>query len=261
MNGDARGPRGGKEHERATTVLHALLRMGSGPHKYRDIVAHTTLGAKQTQRALRHLYDAQLCDRPRHGYWQIRPTVAALTGESGLVQATTTPLLDIALLLAHLHCHTRQAVLLHTHSPLTSERLCIAAAGTSNPTLSRDLAHTPHAADRLRQAPLDADAPGLTILAHLTGHKAPLRADLHQIRAAQVALSLSPLPGWTLVSVPLHQLPGAGTHVCAAVSILTPDRAPGAPLVTYGKLLRNAMSTYSPRADVSEGDAEGDVMG
>ncbi|MFI7322766.1 hypothetical protein [Streptomyces venezuelae] len=243
MNVDARGPRRGKEHERADAVLHVLLRMGPGPHKCRDIAARTPLDTRQTQRALRHLYDARLCDRPRHGYWQIRPTSAALTGATGLVHPvpTTTPLLDIALLLEHLHHHTQQAVLLHTHSPLTSERLCIAAAGTNNPTLSRDLAHTPHAADRMRQAPLDSDAPGLTILANLTGHKAPLRADLHQIRAAQTALTLSPLPGWTLVSVPLHRLPGAETPVAAAVSILTPDHAPGAPLVTYGKLLRNAI--------------------
>ncbi|WP_157869001.1 hypothetical protein [Streptomyces atriruber] len=123
-------------------------------------------------------------------------------------------------------------MLLHTHSPATGERQCIAAAGANNPALRRDLALAPGAADRLRRAPLHSDAPGLAILAGLVGHQAPLRADLHQIRAAQAAITPSPLPGWTLVSVPLNQLPGAHTasdaepRVAAAISVLTTEAAP-----------------------------------
>lgn len=107
----------------------------------------------RAQKALR-LYDARLCDRPRHGHWQLRPTSAALTGATGLVHPTTTPLLDIALLLEHLHTTLGKRYCCTPTPPLTGERLCIAAAGTNNPTLSRDLAHTPHAAERLRRAPL-----------------------------------------------------------------------------------------------------------
>jgi hypothetical protein len=85
------------------------------------------------------------------------------------------------------------------------------------------------------------------MLANLAGHDTPLRADLRQIRSAQVALTESPLPGWFMVSVPVRRLPGvpavpgAEPRVVAAVSILAPDGAHGAPLVAYGRLMRNAV--------------------
>ncbi|MET9109411.1 hypothetical protein [Streptomyces zhihengii] len=163
------------------------------------------------------------------------------------MQQSTTPLLDTALLLEALHSRTKQAVLLHTYSPVTGERLCIAAAGVHDVRLRRELACTPGAVDRLRRAPLDADAPGLVMLANLAGHDASLRQDLRQIRSVQVALTDSPLPGWILVSVPLRRLPGAPAipgaepSVVAAVSVMAPDAMEGDPLVAYGRLMRNAV--------------------
>ncbi|MEU1076466.1 MULTISPECIES: hypothetical protein [unclassified Streptomyces] len=228
-------------------MLHALLQLGPGPHKLSEITARTTMDEEEVRRRLLHLFKAKVCFRPRFGYWELRPTPAAATDTPGLVHPSSTPLLDAALLLEGLHSRTEQAVLLHTYSPITGERLCIGAAGAHDVRLRRELASTPRAVDRLRRAPLDSDAPGLVMLANLAGHDTPLREDLRQIRSIQVALTEAPLPGWILVSVPVRRLPGAPAvpgaepRVVAAVSILAPDHAHGDPLVAYGRLMRNAV--------------------
>ncbi|MFF9158294.1 hypothetical protein ACF1AB_39405 [Streptomyces sp. NPDC014846] len=160
---------------------------------------------------------------------------------------TTTPLLDVAVLLKGVHHRTQQVALLHTYSPVTGERLCISAVGAENVSLRRALALTPRAVGGLRQAPLDSDAPGLVMLANLAGHDAPLRQDLRQIRSSQVAITESPLPGWNLISVPVRRLPGAPAvpdaepRVVAAVSILAPEHEQGNAVVAYGRLLRSAV--------------------
>ncbi|MFI1700322.1 hypothetical protein ACH419_30670 [Streptomyces bobili] len=236
-----------RERDRTNAVLHTLLQLGPGPHKSRDIAAATTMGEDEVRRRLLQLFGAKVCFRPRYGYWEIRPLTDASTAPPGLVHPNTTPLLDANLLLEDLHDRTQQTVLLHTYSPVTGERLCIAAAGAHDVRLRRELAFTPRAVDRLRQAPLDSDAPGLVMLANLAGHDAPLREDLRQVRSAQVSLTDSPLPGWILVSVPLRRLPGAPVipgaepRVVAAVSILVPDHAQGDPLVAYERLMRNTV--------------------
>ncbi|MFH9677575.1 hypothetical protein ACH4L5_35660 [Streptomyces sp. NPDC017405] len=236
-----------KERDRTNAVLHALLQLGPGPHKSSEITARTAMDEDEVRRRLLQLFKAKICDRPRFGYWELRPAPAASTGFPGLVHPGTTPLLDTALLLDGLHSRTEQAVLLHTYSPVTGERLCIAASGAHDGRLHSELASAPRAVDRLRQAPLDTDAPGLVMLAHLAGHDTPLREDLRQIRMHQVALTQAPLAGWILVSVPVRRLPGAPVipgaepRVVAAVSILAPDHAHGDPLVAYGRLMRGAV--------------------
>ncbi|WP_440581092.1 hypothetical protein [Streptomyces sp. PT19] len=204
---------------------------------------------EEVRRRLLQLFKAKVCFRPRSGYWELRPISAVATGTPGLVHSSTTPLLDAAPLLEDLHSRTEQAVLLHTYSPITGERLCIGAAGAHDERLRRELATVPRAVDRLRRAPLDSDAPGLVMLANLAGHDVPLREDLRQIRSTQVALTKAPLPGWFLVSVPVRRLPGAPAtpgaepRVVASVSILAPIHAHGDPLVAYGRLMRNAVQT------------------
>lgn len=238
-----------KERDRTNAVLHALLQLGPGPHKSRSITARTTMDEEEVRRRLLQLYKAKVCYRPRFGYWELRPATAASTDPQGLVYPSTTPLLDAPLLLDGLHSRTQQIVLLHTYSPITGERLCIAASGANDGRLSREPGFTPWAVHRLSRAPLDSDAPGLVILANLAGHDAPLRQDLRQIRSTQVALTDAPLPGWILVSVPLRRLPGAPAipgaepRVIAAVSILSPAHAQGDPVAAYGRLMHNAVRT------------------
>ncbi|MET8816505.1 hypothetical protein ABZW47_31455 [Streptomyces sp. NPDC004549] len=248
MDIGARSSHQRRERDRTNAVLHALLQLGPGPHKSRDIVdALTTMEADEVRRRLLQLFEAKVCYRPRYGYWELRPVTATPSDVPGLVHPNTTPLLDVSLLLQNLHRRTQHAVLLHTHSPVTGERLCIAAAGVHDARLRQELAFTPGAVDRLRRAPLDSDAPGLAMLANLAGHDIPLRQDLRRIRSAQVALSEAPLPGWLLVAVPLRRLPGtpaipgAEPRVVAAVSIMAPDHAQGDPLIAYGRLMHNAV--------------------
>ncbi|WP_331726119.1 hypothetical protein [Streptomyces sp. NBC_00470] len=234
-----------RERDRTNAVLHALLQLGPGPHKFRTITARTAMDEREVQRRLRQLLDAQLCTRPQYGYWEIRPLPPAGPDTAGLVHPSATPLLDVNHLLERLHSRTQQVVLLHTYSPVTSERLCIAVAGADDVRLRRELAISPGAVDLLRQAPLDSDAPGRAMLANLAGHDVPLREDLRRIWVSQAAVSEAPLPGWMLVSVPVRRLPGAPAvpgaepRVVAAISVMAPDYAPGAPLIAYGRLLRN----------------------
>ncbi|MER5890313.1 hypothetical protein ABT160_41345 [Streptomyces sp. NPDC001941] len=236
-----------KERDRTNAVLHALLQLGAGAHKTSEIAGRTGMDEDEVRRRLLQLVRAKMCYRPSFGYWELHPAPAIAPADSAVVSPTTTPLLDAAVLLQALHRHTQQAVLLHTHSPITGERLCIGAAGLHTPDLRRQLASTPKAAARLRQAPLDSDAPGLVMLANLAAQDAPLREDLRQIRSAQVALTKAPLPGWSLSSVAVRRLPGAPAipgaepRVVAAVSILAPDHAHGNPLVAYGRLMHNAV--------------------
>ncbi|MFF8731777.1 hypothetical protein ACF073_35640 [Streptomyces sp. NPDC015171] len=235
-----------RQEHRTNAVLHALLQLGPGPHKFREVVARTAMDKHEVHRRLLQLFNAQLCDRPRYGYWELRPA-AATPDLPGLVHPAPVPPLNVTPLLESIHSRTRQVALLHTHSPLTGERLCIAAAGVQDTRFRRELALTPEAVDRLRQAPLDSDAPGLAMLANLASSDAPLRKDLREIRASQVAVTVSPLPGWILCSVPMHRLPGAPAmpgaepRVVAAVSVLAPDRQQGDPVVAYGRLVRNAV--------------------
>jgi hypothetical protein len=174
-----------------------------------------------------------------------------MTSAPGLVHPTAPPLLDASHLLGELHRRTGQVVLLHTYSPVTAQRVCIAAAGTHNEQFLNALARTPTAIARLRQAPLDSDAPGLVILANLGPQTRGQREDLRQIRAARLAETPSPLPHWHLVAVSLrHALgtplsPGAEPHVNAAVSILAPQWSAGAHVVAYGPLLQSTVRAIS----------------
>jgi DNA-binding IclR family transcriptional regulator len=246
---DSRSSHQRRERDRTNAVIHALLQLGPGPHKTSEITARTTMHEQEVRRRLLQLCKAKVCCRPRFGYWELLPSPAVATDTPGLVLPSTTPLLDAALLLKGLHSRTEQAVLLHTYSPISGERLCIGAVGAGDLGLRRELAFTPRAVEQLRRAPLDSDAPGLVMLANLAGHDTPLRQDLRQIRSTQVALTQAPLPGWILVSVPIRRLPGAPAipgaepNVVAAVSILAPNHAHGDPLVAYGRLLRNAVET------------------
>lgn len=243
----AQSPQQHHGRDRTFAVLHALLQLGPGHHKFGTIAERSGLSISEAHRRLQQLIDAGLCHRPSHGNYELRSTTAGITGAPGLVFPTATPLPEVAPLLDGLHRRTQQVVLLHTYFPLSGERLCIGAAGDYDPGFRQELAHTPQAIDVLRQAPLGADAPGLTILANLTDHSVPMREDLRRIRNTQLARTRSPLPGWTLVSVPIRRLPGAPAfpgaepRVVAAVSILTPEPSNGGHHVAYGRLLRSAV--------------------
>ncbi|MFC5899279.1 helix-turn-helix domain-containing protein [Streptomyces zhihengii] len=231
--------------DRTFAVLNALLNLGPGIHKFRTIAARAGLGDATVHRRLDQLVHAGLATRTTRGYYELCEATTSISRTSGLFHRNATPLLDAQRLLDALHHRTDQVVLLHTHSPLTGERLCIGAAGETSLPLRRELAMASGAVDALRQAPLDLDAPGLVMLANLVASEAPVREDLRRIKAMQLAHSPSSIPGWSLLSVPLKRLPGAPATpgaepgVVASVSVLAPEPSHGAHVVAYGRLMHN----------------------
>ncbi|MGW2105120.1 hypothetical protein [Streptomyces sp. NPDC001948] len=245
---EAHNTRDREDRDKTFAVLNILLRLGPGPHKFREIVAQSKMTKSCIQRRLRMLVDADLCHRTSYGYYELQPADTVPVDAPGLVVPLgSTPLFNVGELLDQLHQRTNLVSLLHTYHPLRAERLCVAAAGTSDIRFRRHALLFPKAIERLRQAPLDSDAPGLAILANLARRDAPLREDLRQIRHNQVARTKSPITGWNLVSAPIRRLPGIPTtpgaepQVVGAVSLLTPELPNGSDLVAYGRLLRNAI--------------------
>ncbi|MFD9405807.1 helix-turn-helix domain-containing protein [Streptomyces sp. NPDC059989] len=238
----------------AYAFLQAVRRLGPGPHRFREIIHQTGLSKSEAHRRLSQLVDADLCRRPCHGQYELLShTPAAPSGPASPplrhpgTALPRSPLLEA--LLNELHERTGHPVLLHTYAPLSGERLCAAAIGAHTPRVRRELASAPDSIGILRQAPLGADAAGLAMLAHLCPDDAQLREDLRRVRRDGMARTCSPLPGWSLVAVPLRRLPGAcaapGAEpaVVGALSILHPDAAAGARPTGYGLLLRAAVES------------------
>ncbi|WP_308345533.1 helix-turn-helix domain-containing protein [Streptomyces sp. ISL-94] len=245
----------------AYAFLQAVRGLGPGPHRFREIIHQTGLSKSEAHRRLSQLVDADLCRRPRHGQYELLTHApAAPSGPASPVlrhpgaALPRSPLLET--LLNELHARTGYPVLLHTYAPLSGERLCAAATGTHTPPVRRALASAPEATGILRQAPLGADAAGLAMLAHLCPDDAQLREDLRRVRRDGMARTRSPLPGWSLVAVPLRRLPGtcaapgAEPPVVGALSVLHPDGAAEDDRATgYGLLLRAAVeSATAPEA-------------
>ncbi|MFD0427666.1 helix-turn-helix domain-containing protein [Streptomyces zhihengii] len=128
--------------DRTFAVLNALLNLGPGIHKFRTIAARAGLGDATVHRRLDQLVHAGLATRTTRGYYELCEATTSISRTSGLFHRNATPLLDAQRLLDALHHRTDQVVLLHTHSPLTGERLCIGAAGeTSLPSAASSRWH------------------------------------------------------------------------------------------------------------------------
>lgn len=249
----------------AYAFLQAVRRLGPGPHRFGEIIHQTGLSKSETHRRLSQLVDADLCRRPCHGQYELlthapAAPAADLSNPRDPSEPSApacpplrhpgaalprSPLLET--LLNELHQRTGLPVLLHTYAPLSGERLCAAAIGAHVPRVRRELASAPEATGILRQAPLGADAAGLAMLAHLCPDDGRLREDLRRVRREGMARTCSPLPGWSLVAVPLRRLPGtcpapgAEPPVVGALSILHPDPVADACPTGYGLLLRAAV--------------------
>jgi hypothetical protein len=204
------------------------------------------MDTQEVRRRLFQPHKAKVRRQPQHAFWQLSHAPVIATDALERVQPSTAPLPDTALRMEDLHSRTQQVVLLHTYSPITGERLSITPASAHDADLRCELAVSPAAADRLRQAPLDTDTPGQVMLANLAGQDASLPEHLQRIRSPQIAPTASPLADWALISVPLRRLPGAPAitgaepRVVAAVSI-TRDPMAGNPLIAYRRLMCNAV--------------------
>ncbi|MFJ1874233.1 IclR family transcriptional regulator [Streptomyces chartreusis] len=214
---------------RSYHVFKTLLEMGPGPHPMRRIVERTGLPRGVVRRRLNAMREAGLCCPTPEFPGHHELTTAVLGADSQhLLHALPGVQSRSRQYLSALQQQTGQIVFMHGHMLLDSPvRLCVECRGDSRPDFARDLAAHPTAAGRLRQAPLAADAPGLVILAHLDDNVS-LSSQLRTIRALGYAISGSPLPGWSFVSVPVHAGPEivglegllGGARVVGAVSLL-----------------------------------------
>ncbi|MEU5239747.1 hypothetical protein ACH4UR_25165 [Streptomyces lydicus] len=216
--------------------LVAMLHRGPGPHGLADLAARTGLTPLELRSHLAAMTKAGLCTATpgMHGHYELSvPTPADDAG--GLVHALPGAADAHADPLRELHRSTGQPALMHSHILLpTPLRLCVDFHADVAPAFLQQLATHPDAAGRLKQGRLDADAPGMVIRAHLDPFE-PANAELQQVRARGYAATAAPLPGWSLLSVPVHRapedlaLPDYGRPLIAgALSLVvrTPDLEP-----------------------------------
>ncbi|MGW7642206.1 hypothetical protein [Streptomyces decoyicus] len=216
-------------------VLATLASLGRGPHSLKTLTRHTGLDHPTVREQLAAMVEAGLCTASTAlpGHYELAMRVVG-TESTWLLHALPTIEAHTHDQLRALHQATGQVALLHSHTLLPPVRICVDHyCGEGNDFLQQLAAH-PTADTHLRQAPLGADAPGLVIHAHLDP-AAPQAASLQRIRTAGYAISEAALPGWSLLSVPVHAGPASlglweltGTGVAGAVSLAvpTPDLDP-----------------------------------
>ncbi|MGW9047665.1 hypothetical protein ACWGQL_34720 [Streptomyces lydicus] len=163
--------------------------------------------------------------------------------------------------LRELHEATGQPVLLHAYVRLpTPTRLCVDFCSDNAPGFREQLTTHPDAAGRLRQDPLGTDAPSKVIRAHLAPAR-PVATELECVRERGYALTAAPLPGWSLLSVPVHraavelELPedGGPRHV-GALSLVT--RTPDSDTALHSWLTALQLSARNFGRIVGPGKAE-----
>ncbi|MFF7415402.1 IclR family transcriptional regulator [Streptomyces lydicus] len=188
--------------------LAAMLHRGPGPHGLSDLAARTGLPRLELRGHLAAMTKAGLCTATpgMPGYYELAMPAPA-DDASWLVHALPGTPDTHADPLRELHRSTGQPVLLHSHILLpTALRLCVDFQADEAPDFLQQMATHPNAAGRLKQARLDADAPGLVIRAHLDTFQ-PATAELQRVRTHGYAVTAAPLPGWSLLSVPVHRPP------------------------------------------------------
>lgn len=216
-------------------VLTTLFTLGPGPHSLKTIADHSGLGHDVIREELSAMAGAGLCTRSATKpptYELASPTASASTWLLHALPSIET-VLHLRGELRALHQETGQAVLMHSHTMLPRIRLCLDYyIGDRLDFLQQVSAH-PDAAAILRQAPLTEDAPGQVIMAHLD-RMSPGSLELRRIRQNGYAISAAPLPGWSLLSVPVHstaerglwELTGAVVAGAVTLAVPTADLGP-----------------------------------
>lgn len=248
-----RPPQASNQHQAHHTyqVLTALVILGAGPHTLKTIADHSGLNRGVLHKELGAMVDAGLCVNSGNKL----PTYE-LTGQATRVASvwllhalpTVETTLHLKEELRALHEATGQAILMHSHIMLPPIRLCLDYFIGQRHDFLQQLSATPDAAEKLRQAPLADDAPGLVIMAHLPTTP-PGSPDLRRIRQSGYATSASPLPGWSLLSVPVLSTPElglwelSGSVVAGAVTLAVPTHDLGPSTLTswLNELQRTAL--------------------
>ncbi|MFI1203438.1 hypothetical protein ACH4VR_29075 [Streptomyces sp. NPDC020883] len=227
-------PQTSQSHQPYQT-LKAMLALGRGPHAIKTIADHAKLDRETIRQELNAMVEAGLCTRSTAmpGHFELTVPVVG-TDSMWLLHALPTVDPYIRDQLRTLHQATGHVVLMHGHTLLPPVRLALDHYSGTRTDFLEQLDSHPTAAGRLRQAPLGVDAPGLVIKAHLD-RSSPATSELQRIRTAGFAISEAPLPGWSLLSVPVHASPQSlglweltGIGVAGALSLVvpTPDLDP-----------------------------------
>ncbi|MEW2493905.1 helix-turn-helix domain-containing protein [Streptomyces nodosus] len=233
--------------ERTYGVLRALIRLGHGPHQPRDIVEVCGLPRRLVYRRLQQLIEAGLVRRSPglYGHYELVPLALHIHRGQSLI-APVSGTAEVQSVLESLHTETGEVVMFHAFLSLGATRVCTDLVGESL-ALRRAVLRDPAGAAALREAPLQSDAPGRVILAHMAGPDAD-QPEFEMIRQSGVARSAAPLPGWNWVSaaVPPQSgtTPEAVSPIIGAVSLLVPAKSPRN--VSYGRLLREAIHSLGP---------------
>ncbi|MFI1621855.1 hypothetical protein ACH4VT_33595 [Streptomyces lydicus] len=217
---------------RALQTLKALLQ-GRGPHALAQLCRRTRFGRPEVRGHLAAMEQAGLCTSQMRGHWELTVPLGARSSwlTHGLPGAPPGAPAGDRDRLRDLHEATGHVVLLHSHLHLpTPVRLCVDSwRGHLDEAVTRQLDAHPSAAGRLLQAPLDEDAPGLVIQANLDSAIRPTSVRLQRIRDLGHALTDAPLPGWSLLSVPVYTgavslgLPEtSGPRIAGALSLMAP---------------------------------------
>jgi len=234
-------------------VLATMANLGRGPHSIQALTRHTGLARPAVRHELEGMVEAGLCtvSTAMPGHYELTMRVVG-TKSTWLLHALPTVEAYTHDQLRDLHQATGQVVLLHSHTLLPPVRICVDHYHGDRGDFMEQLAAHPTADARLRQAPLGADAPGLVIKAHLDP-STPQHTSLQRIRTAGYAITKAALPGWSLLSVPVHASPASlglweltGIGVAGAVSLAvpTPDLDPN--LIPWLNQLERAALELAP---------------
>lgn len=202
-------------------VLATMVDLGKGPLTLGEIADESEIPRSSVRAALKALTQSGLCTvsggTPAHYKLLVQPAdTTSHTRVRALPSAPTAYREELRALQQRTHC----PVLLHSYLALPPQRLCIDLIADQR--IEQALKAAPEAANQLRAAPLDVDAPGKVIAAHLA-LSAPT-IELQRIRSRGFDLSPAPIAGSTLLSVPVYaraeQLAARGPQVAGAVSLL-----------------------------------------
>ncbi|MCZ1012080.1 helix-turn-helix domain-containing protein [Streptomyces lydicus] len=240
--------------------LAAMLTRGPGPHSLPDLVERTGLPRPELRRYLTAMTQTGLCAAVRGmpGHYELAARVTA-DDTSWLVHSLPAAPAEERNHVRELHEATGQVALMHGHVLLPVPlRIWVDVWGAEASGFLKQLTAHPDAAGRLRQAPLDIDAPGLVIRAHLDPFQ-PTSDELQSVRAKGYAVTAAPLPGWSLLSVPVHHapeqvgLPDYGRHqIAGALSLVVPTQDLDAHFAQWLAALQHSARSLSHTAQTTE---------
>jgi IclR helix-turn-helix domain len=211
-------------NDRVFRLLHALVSLGPGPHRLRDVAAQAKLDTSTAHRILQAAIRAGTVCKAQRGRYSLAkpaepapppappPLLPAAPEPAGLASSPLAGSLRIRLGLAALQKATEQPVLLYVPLILdTPVRYCLAYVAPQRDELLTD-AERLLATDMVFCAPLTVDAPGRLIMAYMALERSMERA--RAIVDAGYTYGPSPVAGWHTLAAPLCRFGQIAGAIC-----------------------------------------------